>query len=188
MARARSPEKRAAILRAAAREIAQAGVGASTARIAKEAGVAEGTLFTYFATKDDLLNELYAELKSDAYRHINRQFPHQAGLRERALHVWTEYLHWAIEKPDERKASRQLNVLDRVTAETRERMSAERGAVAQTMDEVSVRGAFKTLPPEFASSAMAAMQDAVMDLAAKKPRHKKILIEQGFDAFWRMTK
>ncbi len=188
MARARSPEKRTAILRSAVHEIAQAGVGASTARIASGAGLAEGTLFTYFATKDDLLNELYIELKNDVYRCIHTNFPHRAGLRERARHVWTESLHWALEKPEERKASLQLNVSDRITAVTRGRISAERGAVMQTIDEISERGAFKTLPPGFAASAMAAMQEAVMEAAAKNRRRKEMLIEQGFEAFWRMVK
>ena len=105
MARAKSPEKWHAILRAAVHEIAQAGLGASTAKIAKGANLAEGTLFTYFATKNDLLNELYIELKGEVYRRINANFPHEAGLRQRARHVWTESLHWAIKRPDERKVS-----------------------------------------------------------------------------------
>jgi AcrR family transcriptional regulator len=188
MARAKSPEKRRAILQAAVHEIAQSGLGASTAKIAAGAGLAEGTIFTYFATKDDLLNELYIELKSEVYRRINANFPHGAALRLRARHVWIEYLHWAIEKPNERKASVQLNVSDVVTAGTRERIGSESGAVAQTMSEVATRGAFKHLPHGFASSAMAAMQEAVMDSVSSKPRQKTVLIEKGFEAFWRMAK
>jgi AcrR family transcriptional regulator len=188
MARPKSPEKRKAILLAAAREIAQTGLGASTAKIAKSANLAEGTLFTYFATKDDLLNELYIELKSDAYRRINANFPHAAALRERAKYIWTQYLLWAMENPDDRKTSMQLNVSDVITAETRARIAGERGAVEQALTEVDKRGAFKDLPPGFASSAMAAMQEAVSDTVAKRPRQKAMLIEQGFEAFWRMTK
>jgi AcrR family transcriptional regulator len=188
MARAKSPEKWHAILRAAVHEIAQAGLGASTARIAKNANLAEGTLFTYFATKDDLLNELYAELKREVYHRINANFPHSAELRQRALHVWTEYLHWAIERPDDRKVSLQLNISDIVTDATRKRVGSQSGAVATTMSEVATRGAFKDLPQGFASAAMMAMQDAVMDTVARKPRQKAILIEKGFEAFWRMAK
>ena len=169
-------------------EIAQAGLGASTAKIAKGANLAEGTLFTYFATKNDLLNELYIELKGEVYRRINANFPHEAALRQRARHVWIEHLHWAIERPEERKVSLQLNVSDVVTEATRQRIGSQRDAVAQTMSEVATRGAFKDLPPGFASSAMAAMQDAVMDTVARKPRQKAMLIEQGFEAFWRMAK
>jgi hypothetical protein len=56
------------------------------------------------------------------------------------------------------------------------------------MGELSERGAFKDLPLGFAPSAMTAMQEAVMEMAAKKPRQKTMLIEQAFDAFWRMAK
>jgi AcrR family transcriptional regulator len=188
MARARSPEKRQALLQSAVREIAEAGLGVSTAKIAKGAGLAEGTMFTYFASKNDLLNELYIDLKSETYRLIHLNFPHQAGLRERAQHIWTEYLHWAIEKPEERKVSVLLNLSAVISAATRDQVNAERGTVAQTLGELDERGAFKDLPPGFASSSMLAMQEAVMEMAAKKPRQKAKLVEQAFNAFWRMAK
>ncbi len=54
-----SDDKRTAILEAATELVALLGVSAPTAKIAKCAGVAEGTLFTYFANKDELLNQLY---------------------------------------------------------------------------------------------------------------------------------
>lgn len=65
MERPKSDDKRSTILEAATRVIATQGLGASTASIAKEAGVASGTLFVYFATKSDLINQLYLELKTE---------------------------------------------------------------------------------------------------------------------------
>ena len=65
MARPRSEDKRSAIMAAAIRAIASRGPGAPTATIAKEAGVSNGSLFTYFETKADLLNQLYREIKGD---------------------------------------------------------------------------------------------------------------------------
>jgi AcrR family transcriptional regulator len=50
---------------AAIRVIAAQGLGAPTATIAKEAGVSNGSLFTYFETKADLLNQLYVGLKTE---------------------------------------------------------------------------------------------------------------------------
>lgn len=187
MARAKSPEKRHAILRSAVHEIAQAGLSASTAKIAKGAQLAEGTLFTYFSTKNELLNELYIKLKSDVYRRINANFPHKAALRLRARHVWMETLRWALEAPDERKVSLQLNVSDVVTHATREHVGSQSGALAQTASEVGLRGVFRELPPGFALSVMGAMQDAVIDTVAKKPQQKEMLLEKSFEAFWRMA-
>ena len=187
MARPKSPEKRQTILWAAVREIAQVGLGASTASIAKGAGLAEGTIFRYFSSKDELLNELYIEVKSEVYRRIHADFPHDSGLCERVRHIWIEHLRWAIEKPQERKVSVLLNLSTVISSATRERLGADYGAVAETMDELGKRGAFKDLPKGFASSAMMAMQDAVIEMAAKRPRQRGKLVEQTFDAFWRMA-
>jgi hypothetical protein len=55
------------------------------------------------------------------------------------------------------------------------------------MEELGQHGAFKNLPHGFASAAMVAMQEAVLEMAAKKPRQKLMLVEQVFDAFWRMV-
>ncbi len=64
MARQRSEDKRNALMAAAARVIVTEGLGATTARIAQEAGVANGSLLTYFETKADLFNQLYLALQS----------------------------------------------------------------------------------------------------------------------------
>jgi AcrR family transcriptional regulator len=86
-ARIKSPEKRSAILQAAVREIAEVGLGAPTAKIARRAGLATGTLFTYFANKEKLLNELYLELKIEVYRRVNTNFPRKANLERRARKI-----------------------------------------------------------------------------------------------------
>jgi AcrR family transcriptional regulator len=185
MARVRSPEKRTAILEAAVHEIAETGLGAPTAKIAQRAGIAAGTLFTYFASKEELLNELYLELKIEVYTRINANFPHKAGLERRTRHVWSSFLDWAIEFPEKRKVSVQLNVSDLITPETRTRTAAERGAVDATLSELEGRKALRGLPAGFAAATMAAMQEATMDFIAKQPKRREELTEQAFQVFWR---
>ena len=185
MARVRSPEKRNAILQAAVHEIAEVGLGASTAAIAKRAGIAAGTLFTYFASKEELLNELYLELKMEVYRRVNADFPQKAGLERRARHVWSSFLDWAVEFPEKRKVSTQLNVSDLITAETRMRTAAERGTVDVTLNELGKLGGLRGLPAGFATATMAAMQDATMDFIAKQPKQREELKERAFQVFWR---
>ncbi|MBW7461250.1 TetR/AcrR family transcriptional regulator, partial [Paenibacillus sepulcri] len=92
MARPLSEEKRKALLTAATNEVASAGVAASTIRIAKNAGVAEGTLFVYFPTKDDLLNQLYLELKSDLMGFLAADYPADASIREQIGHLWSSFI------------------------------------------------------------------------------------------------
>ena len=65
MARPLSEDKRDAILASAAELVAAMGTSAPTAKIAKGAGVAEGTLFTYFPDKDALLAALFLDIEGE---------------------------------------------------------------------------------------------------------------------------
>lgn len=185
MARLRSPEKRSAILQATAQEIAEGGLGAPIAKIAQRAGLAEGTLFTYFINKDELLNELYVELKNEVYDKINADFPHKGNLQRRAWHIWAGYLDWAIAFPAKRKASVQLHVSDVITPETHARTAAKRDAVDATLYELEKSAGLRGLPPGFASAMMSAMQEAAMDFIAKAPKQKEELVKRTFKVLWR---
>ena len=96
MARPLSEEKRDALLEAASDLIAQFGTGASTAKIAKAAGVSEGTLFTYFPSKDDLLNDLFVEIEGELAETMLAPYPIKARtackLPERAAPASAKFL------------------------------------------------------------------------------------------------
>ena len=64
-----SPDKREAILAAALRLIARLGLHAAPmSAVAREAGVAAGTLYLYFPSKEAMINALYLEVLEDRDR------------------------------------------------------------------------------------------------------------------------
>ena len=188
MARLRSPEKRKAILDAAVLEIAREGLGATTAKIAERAGVAAGTLFTYFPNKERLLNELYVELKSESYAVISENFPHKASLEQRVRHVWQSYLGWAIAFPLKRKVSVQLKISDVLTPETRAQAQVLGSDLETTLDELEERNIARGLPKGFASATMSSMQDAVMEFVNKQPKKRAELVDRSFQVIWKALK
>ena len=95
MPRPRSDEKRTAILDAATHIIALQGLSAPTAGIAKEAGIANGSLFTHFETKAELFNQLYVELKSEMAATTLEGLSVHPELQERFLKVWENWTQWA---------------------------------------------------------------------------------------------
>jgi TetR/AcrR family transcriptional regulator len=82
-------EKRAALVAAARALFARKGFAATpTAEIAERAGVGAGTLFLYFASKDDLLVEVF---RADMDAVIARAFttlPRRAALLPELMHVY----------------------------------------------------------------------------------------------------
>lgn len=110
MARPLSEEKRNALIVAAAQAIATSGVAASTLKIAKAAGVAEGTLFRYFPTKDDLLVAAYFALKLDLTEYLSLNLPLDAETALQFRHLWDRFIDWGTEYPDKHRALRHLEV------------------------------------------------------------------------------
>src|ERR1700719_4973660 len=108
MARALSEDKRTAILEAATEVVATLGLSAPTAKIARGAGVAEGTLFTYFANKDELLNRLYLELKMNLRDAVIAGYPAGKSLIDRSRHFWDRYIGWGSAHPLKRRALSEL--------------------------------------------------------------------------------
>lgn len=185
MARPRSQDKRNAILDAAAEVVAGLGTGAPTAKIARGAGVAEGTLFTYFASKDELLNELYLELKADLGRAMTAGYPSEKSLIERTRHIWNSYVRWGSAYPLRHKAMTQLGVSGRVTEKSKKLGAEAFREVHQTLREVLAGGALKDQPPAFTAAILSAMADTTMNFIAREPGRAKHYTKAGFEAFWK---
>src|ERR1700684_837996 len=119
MARPKSKDKRDALMAAAARVIAAQGLSAPTAAIAREAGVSNGSLFTYFETKADLFNQLYLELKTGMATASLDGLPVAAPPREQFARMWSNWMRWATSNPGKRRALALLGVSDDITPEIR---------------------------------------------------------------------
>jgi AcrR family transcriptional regulator len=184
MARPLSEEKRTAILDATAEVVAMLGVSAPTAKIAKAAGVAEGTLFTYFANKDELLNRLYLELKLDLRDAMMTGCPASKSLIVRNRHVWDRFIGWGSAYPLKRRAMRQLAVSDRITEESRKLAGDAFGEFDDMMRECAAGGAMRHQPPSFVSAIMSAIGDTTMDFIMREPARTKRYTKAGFEAFW----
>lgn len=107
MARPKSEDKKQALLEAATQAIAQSGIAASTAVIARNAGVAEGTLFRYFATKDELINTLYLHLKQDLCQSMIMELDRSiTDAKMMTRFIWNSYISWGLNHPARHRAIR----------------------------------------------------------------------------------
>jgi AcrR family transcriptional regulator len=186
VARPKSEDKRNAILDAATRVFAERGLAAApTAEISRRAGVAEGTLFTYFETKDDLINSLYREIKLGLADAMMSDFPRKKNVRIRLRHVWDRYVIWGIANPKQRKVLGQLQVSEVLTKESRDAGSAP-FVEFQTMIRDAIEGrVFRDdLPVELISKSLAALVEATIDLTVSNSSKANKYRDSGFQMFW----
>lgn len=184
MARPLSEAKREAILAAACKLVAELGTGAPTAKIAREARLAEGTLFTYFASKEELLNQLYLELKAEFASLNVASCPASGSVRDRFEHFWTGLIDWGAKYPTKRKALRQLAVSDRITQETRSKAAMAFAEISALFEQGRRDGLLKDQPQSFISSVLDAMSAMTLDLIAQEPDRHDHYSKAGFAVFW----
>ena len=186
MARPRSEDKRNAILDAATRLFAERGLTAApTSEISKLAGVAEGSLFTYFKTKDDLINALYREIKLELADAMMSDFPRKKNIRTKLRHVWDRYVNWGIANPRQRKVLAQLTVSEVLTKESRDAGSAPFVEFqAMIRDAIEQRVFRNDVPVELISKSLAALVEATIDLTESNRARAKQYRDSGFQMFW----
>ncbi|MFI8719019.1 TetR/AcrR family transcriptional regulator [Stenotrophomonas sp. NPDC077464] len=185
MARPLSDAKRTAILIAAAEQVAARGVGASTAQIAKAAKVAEGTVFTYFETKDALLNALFVRLEERLALAIGGSFPADAEVREQLLHVWNALLVWGAQSPVDRMALRQLKVSERITACTRTQCAGLFGTMLHDLEARIAEHADPERVSFYIGRVMISLLETTLEAMAAQPEQRQMLQQAGFDLFWK---
>jgi AcrR family transcriptional regulator len=186
VARPKSEDKRNAILDAATRVFAERGLTAApTSEISKEAGVAEGTLFTYFKTKDDLMNALYRDIKLELADAMMSGFPRKKSVRTRLRHVWDGYVNWGVSNRAKRRVLAQLQVSGMLSKESIEAGSAPFVEMQNTIRDAIERHILRAdLPLELISKTMAALAEATMDLIVLKSAMATKYCNSGFEIYW----
>jgi AcrR family transcriptional regulator len=183
MARPRSEDKRKAILEAALRIFAERGIANSpTSAISSEAGVAEGSLFTYFKTKDELMGELYLELRMEFSRYLT-DFPHGEDPRTRLKYIWNKYLELGKLRPDQLKVLAQLRASGKLFKENEKPNFAFLEILLAT-HEAANGNELSKLPPEYLVLLMRAHAEMTIDYIAVHPESTEVCRELGFKMLW----
>jgi AcrR family transcriptional regulator len=185
MARPRSEDKRNAILDAAIEVIAVEGVSAPTAKIAKMAGVAAGTLFTYFNNKDELLNELYVQLKSELREvMVSEALKTAKTAKSAARQAWTRYVSWGVVNPQKRKVLAQLGVSERVTEQSKAAGMVGFTELNAFLSRSVGSKILRQQPAAFVGSLLGAIAETTMDFMSRDPPRAEQYSQAGFEAFW----
>src|SRR5580693_269841 len=154
MARPKSEYKRNAILLGASQVFAERGLGAATAAISSAAEVAEGTLFTYFRTKDELVNALYREIKVELAEVLMSGFPRKGGVRTRLQHIWDSFVEWGVANPLKRRVLRVLVASGKLTQESKRSVAAPFVEIQAMVEEAVEQRVILDLPQAFIAATM----------------------------------
>jgi len=94
-------DKKEAILKTALSLFVERGFfGTPTSLISKEAGVATGTLFFYFKTKEALIDTLYLRVKAEAAEAMGKGIDREPDAKTKLRRVGRNAVTWGIANPE----------------------------------------------------------------------------------------
>ena len=104
-----APDKPSAILETTLDLISKRGFhNTPMSMIAKESGVSTGIIYHYFAGKEELIYELYKEIKYNMIRTVLEGYSEQTSYRERFFLWWRQLIRYYIDHPKEAKFLEQF--------------------------------------------------------------------------------
>lgn len=187
MPRSLSPERKAALFDAALKLFAENGAANTlTADIAREAGVAAGTLFLYFPTKQALINELMLKLALEQAERVTALLDPRLSARESFAAIWNATLGWFQERPHAFIYIQQMRDSSLITPETVEESNRTFAYYYTAIQKAREEGVLKPYPVELIGGMLYQAMVAVMILIrmTPDPAQQAAFIQQGFDIYW----
>lgn len=185
-------DKRDKILQAALKLFAEFGFhGTPTSKIAQAAGVANGTLFHYFSTKEELITSLYIHLKTQLsqFSAADVVLEQGAGVKEKSRWAYLNALHWALQNPDGFRFIQQFTNSPFLLLIAPEEVKKQTAPSLGLITEGITAGFIKPLPPEFihtlVSSHIYGMNEFFLQ-AKLLPAQQEKLMQESFDMLWKM--
>ena len=109
--------------------------GTPTSKIAKEAGVANGTLFHYFASKEILIKELFFLIKGEMATAGMQGLATNASVKDCFKHLFLHAIYWGIEHPKAHKYMLQFKSSPYISLINEEEMEEQTKIFSQLIDK-----------------------------------------------------
>ncbi len=142
-------DKKAAILKATLELIAANGLHATPmSEVARQAGVAAGTIYHYFSSKTELVNELYGNVKQQMGEALLAHGEAGGTIRERFFRFWTNLFEFFVRHPKEFNFLEDYANSPVISPEARAGNAVFYQPVIDFMQEGMQRGVLREMPIE----------------------------------------
>ncbi len=182
-------DKQREILNAALKLFVENGFHATpTSMIAKEAGVANGTLFHYYSTKDELIVALYTEIKTGLAKCVLAGDSQDESMKDKWKRYYTTAIEWGVDNPREFRFTQQFNSSPYVSMVSDELKKQSQLTIDLIKEGIKSK-ALKPHEPELLNtllmSSVYGVNQFIVDSKLAYPERKKV-INKSFDMLWSM--
>jgi AcrR family transcriptional regulator len=183
-------DKQQFILNAALKLFVEYGIqGTPTSKIAKEAGIAHGSVFTYYKTKDDLIIALYHYTKEHFRTYVAERVKPVDGVKERFFELFYHSVQWSLKYQDEYMFTQQFQYSPLYRLPEVGEPSKQLSPLASLYKEGLEIGALKAVPVDLIRSLIISQMTGTYNYiiqAGIPAKKQKQVISDTFELLWSM--
>jgi AcrR family transcriptional regulator len=160
--------------------------GTPTSLISKEAGVATGTLFFYFPTKEELIDTIYRRIKGEAAQAMCQGFDTEKTAQEKIRHLGINAVVWGIQNPAKLKFMEQFAYSPFVSTTAHEEGMSHFHFLGDLVRDGIREGAIRDTDPSLLFCMMASSLSGLIAQASgtEDPAKREEIIKEGLDFIW----
>jgi AcrR family transcriptional regulator len=184
-------ENREKILETALRLFTEKGfAGTPTSLISKEAGVATGTLFFYFPTKEELIDTLYRRVKSESALALRGGYESEKTVEGKFRRIGQNTVVWGIGNPMKWRFMEQFAYSPFVSTSAHEEGMSHFLFLQDLVNEGMQTGVFRDMDPTLLFCMVASSLAGLVARASDEgdPEKRAVIIEKGLEFVWNGVK
>jgi AcrR family transcriptional regulator len=161
--------------------------GTPTSLISKEAGVATGTLFFHFPTKDDLIDTLYRRIKSEAAQAICLGIGDEENVQEKLRRLGYNFVEWGIQNSEKLTFIVQFAHSPFISTSTREEGMSHFLPLREIVRDGIREGTIRDIDPDLLFRMMGSTLFSLIERvsAVEDPDGRKKITEEGLEFIFR---
>lgn len=155
------------------------------AAVAQEAGIATGTIYTYFKNKEALINQLYLHLKEEKVKLMFKKYNEDDNFYVSFQKLWLAYFKISMNEYHKMMFIEQYAYSSVITGVTRKKADALLAPMIELLHRAQQEQLIKSVAPEIILSAITgAVLEIVRYYHSKGSKPAKSTIEQCFEMAW----
>ena len=157
-----------------------------TSAIAMEANVANGTLFHYFKTKEDLINALFKETRRSYFAIATAGVDNEKTIKRKVRLLWYNTVKWALNRPQDFLFLQQYRNSPFLSQITRDEKAEYNVFYHDLIDHGKKKGTLKDIPTDLLYQLFNYQIYGVVNhlLQHKEFQHNSTYISMAFEFCW----
>lgn len=148
-------DKRDAILESALKLITEKGIhNAPISKISKEAGIAAGTVYIYFNSKQEIVDELYRKIKMQLHEQMMLGIKEGESFEDKMYFIWRRAIKYFLNNSMEAKFLNQFDYITYISEDVLKEIHEPYNVFSDLIDKAIAKGILKPVSKELITAVL----------------------------------